>query len=281
VALEEDLLAQAAPAPAREAATGLRDVVRKAGEPGDHPRAFVRVGAVTDGFVRVVQDEAGIDLSGYQHSVDVYGVRHILSEHGDPAAERSRGQVAITEADIAEIPQTLAAATHAVVGLQSRRGQPVIGLIARRGDGSIVYVEEVRTKRRTLAAITMWKYPAEANAESVLSALRRNVRDGRGDGVKVVELSPDAKPIDAPDAPDEFAASRDALERDLVGEDAVSGKYGRLLFDALDEPTRAQPVNLSEAEGGDLRALGEIVQELDDELRALDAMDACRIGGER
>ena len=39
-------------------------------------------------------------------------IRHIIKSHGDPLAEQSRGQIAVTPDDIARIPEILAAPDH-------------------------------------------------------------------------------------------------------------------------------------------------------------------------
>ena len=43
--------------------------------------------------------------------------------------------------------------------------QALIAYIGKSPDGSVLYIEEVRTGRKTLSAASMRKYPATMNAE--------------------------------------------------------------------------------------------------------------------
>jgi hypothetical protein len=49
--------------------------------------------------VERIRDQTGFDLSGYTRSIDNYGVRHTMRQHGDAAVEARRGQIAVTLED--------------------------------------------------------------------------------------------------------------------------------------------------------------------------------------
>ena len=67
-----------------------------------------------------------------------------------------------------------------VFGTENRIGRDQIGYLKKMADGSTLYLEEVRTGKRELAAQSMRKYPATMNAESILSTLDPNARSDGG-----------------------------------------------------------------------------------------------------
>jgi hypothetical protein len=53
-------------------------------------------------------------------------------------------------------------------------------------DGTTLHIDEVRTGKKELAAVSMRKFPATMDAESVASNLHPNVRDDSGTGTTIV-----------------------------------------------------------------------------------------------
>jgi hypothetical protein len=97
------------------------------------------------------------DVSGARHEVDAYATRHTFKEHGSAAREEPRGQGAVTAEDWAMIPDVLASPDHMeYVGL-SRVGRDTIGY-RKAVNGHVLYIEEVRTGRHTLSAVSLRKY---------------------------------------------------------------------------------------------------------------------------
>lgn len=116
----------------------------------------VRFGTVDEQQGKAIQAATGLDVSGYEHSVDNYAIRHALKSHGDPATEAARGQAAITKEDFAKIPDIVASYdTLESVGTDSK-GLALIRY-GKRYNGLTYYVEEVRDKRGELALKTLWK----------------------------------------------------------------------------------------------------------------------------
>lgn len=137
--------------------------------------------------------ESGIDIEGYTHTVDGSAVRHALKEHGDAKAETRRGQVGLTDADFEAIPSVISNPDAVVFGAVSRLGKPMIGYIKNMPDGSTLYVEEVRTGKRDLAMLSMWKYPGAKDFSSI-GTLLSNARSDTGDSIRVVTPPPDVNP---------------------------------------------------------------------------------------
>ena len=54
--------------------------------------------------VALIQARTGFNLAGYTRALDNYGVCHTMKQHGDPARELKRGQLAVTLEDFGLIP---------------------------------------------------------------------------------------------------------------------------------------------------------------------------------
>ncbi|MGA2936692.1 MAG: hypothetical protein ABSF52_06270 [Syntrophobacteraceae bacterium] len=102
----------------------------------------------------------GNNLEGYIHSIDNYAIRHIIKEHGDPVTEAARGQIPITKDDISKIPEIVDSPDQ-VRALKTKQGREGIGYL-KRVDGQVFYVEEIRTGKNQLAAVSMRKYQVGA-----------------------------------------------------------------------------------------------------------------------
>jgi len=149
--------------------------------------------------------EHGIDIAGYRHVIDGSAIRHTFKNHGNAQAEQVRGQVPITDADLESIPDILNAPDRTVYGLKNGIGRDMVVYLKKMADGTTVYLEEVRTKRRTLAAQSMRKYPLTTSAASVEKALRPTSETLQGDETRIVE-TPKARNFQT--APSDVAAGR-------------------------------------------------------------------------
>nr|ACF98019.1 hypothetical protein [uncultured bacterium 878] len=115
----------------------------------------------TEGAQRInaLLAEKGIkaDVSGYVHEVDAYAARHAFKEHGSVKSEAPRGQLQVTSEDWALIPDILAAPDRVKSIGKTKIGRDLIGC-SKQVNGHVLYVEEVRTGRNTLMAVSMRKY---------------------------------------------------------------------------------------------------------------------------
>ena len=148
---------------------------------GDHSRTTQVEVAPVQAWLTDEAKASGLDLEGFRHVIDTSAIRHIEKRHGDARTEAAHGQVAVSDTDFELIPEILSAPDHVILGLKNNRHQDIIGYVKTFADGKTVYLEEVRTGRRTLAAQSMWKYPARANAKTIVSSLVPIVRNGGGD----------------------------------------------------------------------------------------------------
>ncbi|TJZ69760.1 LPD38 domain-containing protein [Chitiniphilus eburneus] len=127
----------------------------------------------------------GVDLSGYRHTADNYAIRHAIRRHGTDK-EYKHGQIPLTDSDFLAAQAAVETPDASVYGAKNERGQDVIGRLKRLDDGTLLYVEEVRTGRKTLAMASMRKYPATKDATAIARSLLHNAQDDSGDAASIV-----------------------------------------------------------------------------------------------
>lgn len=101
------------------------------------------------------------------------------TNHYDPRMERQRGQLPVMDLDLACLGDVVREPEYVVFGTKNRLGRHQIAYVKRMPEGSLLYLEEIRTKRRELAAVSLRKYPATMNADTLVSTLHPNAH---GDG---------------------------------------------------------------------------------------------------
>ncbi|MBV6342989.1 hypothetical protein [Candidatus Magnetobacterium casense] len=114
----------------------------------------VSLGKVSDNNVQAVKKATGIDLTGYERTIDNQAINHILTEHSDPKREAARGQRVVTKEDIKRIPDIVELPDDISLG-KTPRGLDTIKYI-KKINGDVYYVEEVRTGKQNIAAKTMY-----------------------------------------------------------------------------------------------------------------------------
>ena len=152
----------------------LAELIVKAKEPGTF-KDTVKMGKVDSWLVRQAS-EMGLEIDGYEHAIDVSAIKHIQKKHGNAQTESSRGQISITDKDIKLIPLIVSHPDYLIVGSKNHQNNPTIIYVKQMNDGSIIFVEEVRTKRQTLSANTMWKMKGEMKPEALLSSIKQQMR---------------------------------------------------------------------------------------------------------
>lgn len=79
-----------------------------------------------------------------------------------------------------------------IFGARNKIGRDLIGYAKVMPDGSIAYVEEKRTGKKKLSAVTMYKYPATLDVDRIADNLRPNVRNDSGGTEAIVVRGPNA-----------------------------------------------------------------------------------------
>ncbi|MDR1367242.1 MAG: hypothetical protein LBJ76_00800 [Candidatus Accumulibacter sp.] len=178
----------------------------------------VRIVPVSEQEARAASEQAGLDISGYTHTADMFAVRHALNQHGDAKKEARRGQIAIGREDVAAVPDTLAAPDAVVYGAKNNRGQDLIASIKRMPDGTLLMVEEVRTGKKTLALTSLRKYPAAKDFSSIARTLLSNAQSDGGNGLIIFDPKQANKKLSIPQ---DFSVAGKAVAEQL----AATGRY--------------------------------------------------------
>jgi hypothetical protein len=159
--------------------TTIGDLIAAAGRPG-HAHMKAVIGDVSDWLVREARNH-GIDVAGFQHTVDTSSVRHILSHHGNKESENRRGRIAVVFADLHAIPDVLATPDKIIFGATNSRKQQLVAYIKRMPDDFTLYIQEVRAGRRKLATTSMRKYPTTIDADRLATNFDLYGRTDGGD----------------------------------------------------------------------------------------------------
>ena len=110
---------------------------------------------VSDAEAQRIESQTGQKVYGYTHSIDSFAMRHINSHHGNQVKEQSRNQIAITLDDIALIPRIITN-PDSIKSNINNQGKNVL-IYSKNFDGILCYLEEIRTGKKQLAAVSMWK----------------------------------------------------------------------------------------------------------------------------
>lgn len=122
---------------------------------GGGNKSFSNFGSVSPALVTLAKESIGLDISGWQHSIDESSIRHILKQHGNEKAENKRGQRAVTKADILMLPQIVSSFDSIDYTGTSDAGSETFLLRKEIGD-EIFCVQEVRKRHKKIAVKTMW-----------------------------------------------------------------------------------------------------------------------------
>ena len=132
----------------------LREFIKdaRAGKIGGRKMYF---GMVPQNLAQKIMSETGINVDGYNCSLSAYEIQKIFKDHGNAATERLRGQRAVTEDDVAAIPEILQNADTIVPSDKKYNGKPAIQF-AKNGNGRVNLVAVVSDKHLDLFVQTMY-----------------------------------------------------------------------------------------------------------------------------
>ncbi|MFA6859379.1 MAG: hypothetical protein WCR48_06665, partial [Bacteroidales bacterium] len=98
----------------------------------------------------------GIDVDeSYIHTIDNSAIRHTLKKHGENE-ELKRGQIPITAKDFERIPEIVDNYDSIKIS-KGNNGENSVVYSKEYPDGTTIFIEEKRSGRKELAAVTMWK----------------------------------------------------------------------------------------------------------------------------
>ncbi len=132
----------------------LREFIKdaRAGKIGGRKMYF---GMVPQNLAQKIMSETGINVDGYNCSLSAYEIQKIFKDHGNAATERLRGQRAVTEDDVAAIPEILQNADTIVPSDKKYNGKPAIQF-TKNGNGRVTLVAVVSDKHLDLFVQTMY-----------------------------------------------------------------------------------------------------------------------------
>lgn len=100
----------------------------------------------------------GLDLLGYTHEIDNYGIKHVLKQHGYAKTEENRGQIAVAPDDFMLIMDIIQNYDKVEYAGKTKIGRDTIKYM-KQYDDIVFYIEEVRSgkKGKKLVMQTMYK----------------------------------------------------------------------------------------------------------------------------
>lgn len=122
---------------------------------GGGNKLFADFSIVNNKTVELAKETIGLDISGWKHSIDEAGIRHIMKQHGNEKIEANRGQRAVTKYDIEKLPEILDSFDSIEYTGTNELGNETF-LIRKKIDGEVFCIQEVRKRRKKLAVKTMW-----------------------------------------------------------------------------------------------------------------------------
>ena len=194
-------------------------------------------GMVSEELAKMIYNKTEIDVSGFNCSLSAYEIRKIFKDHGDEQKENLRGQRAVTEKDLLNIPRVIQDADEISESPKQYNEKPVINFI-KELNGRFTVSAVVSNKRLDLFVQTAFigikkgdlSTPIDEQAsintpEASSGTISTDSIHQNGDSVK-----PDAKKskadadFESSDAEDFFreAAARSVSE--VVGESEKSTK---------------------------------------------------------
>jgi phage-Barnase-EndoU-ColicinE5/D-RelE like nuclease3 len=104
-----------------------------------------------------IVDSTKMDVQGFSHVLENFGLKHGFKHHGNQSIEAPRGQRAVKIDDVLRVPEAIANPDKITFdGLSKHSKQPVIGFEKRFGAETLVYKAEVRKGKRELATQTFY-----------------------------------------------------------------------------------------------------------------------------
>ncbi|WP_018628667.1 valine--tRNA ligase [Niabella aurantiaca] len=157
-----------------KAKTVIRGLIKKINTtPVDTAADKTVIGSVTPEGAAFLSELTGIDITeNYVHAVDRSSFNHILNNHGNIAIEEKRGQIALTEQDFELIVDILNQPDEIIASGPNKQQKETITYCKTFEDGTIIYLEEIRTGRKELMLQTMRKMKGKTGLESSLTSGR-------------------------------------------------------------------------------------------------------------
>lgn len=141
-----------------------------------YEKSFVRTGVIDSRVIAGISQKLIEDLNKknisidntYIHSISDTQIHHSLLEHSDPVREKNRNQIPIRKSDFGKIIEVLNSYDSIRLS-KNNRGLNCITYAKLYSDGTIIYVEEIRTGRKVLSFSTLYKKDCYGGLSTKLS----------------------------------------------------------------------------------------------------------------
>jgi hypothetical protein len=114
-----------------------------------------------------------VDKSGYRHAITTQRIRHIYRQHGNERAEKSRGQIAITQKDLELIPDIIDNYSFAIKNF-TFEGNKAIFYAKHGHENTFVFIETISNRREKNSAATFYNLSKIKSANDLLEILESN-----------------------------------------------------------------------------------------------------------
>lgn len=127
--------------------------------------------------------ECGLNLEGYKHEITTDFIAHVVKNHSNVITEAQRGNIAVTEKDLASLNDVISSPDRVVYGVTNKvfvAGQiierPSIIYAKNMSDGTSLYFEEVLdgNKNNSMRGKTFWKKANSISDKALLNIIGSN-----------------------------------------------------------------------------------------------------------
>lgn len=135
----------------QEAVSFIRNALQNK---GNTDRAYL--GKIPDSVARMVQEQIGVDISGYNAILHSDNIRHIMKNHGDPMVEAARGQSPVTVEALAALPDVISSPDSVTISPnQDSRGRKIL-VFQKNIGGTYITMQAVADGTHSLQTDTVY-----------------------------------------------------------------------------------------------------------------------------
>ena len=132
----------------------FRDFISKARHDTDFDKKLY-FGAIPSDLAELIKADTGINVENFNCSLSAYEIRKIFKDHGNEAKKSLRGQRAITEDDIVDIPTVIQSPGKIELSAKKYEGKPAIEF-SKQTNGTLTVVAVVSDKHLDLFVQTAY-----------------------------------------------------------------------------------------------------------------------------
>ena len=121
------------------------------------------LGKISTQQVEQIKEQMGLDLTGYEHFLENFGIKHTLSQHGNKKKEALRGQIAVEITDFEYVKSILEEPDKICTGFGKNKAGRELILYEKNIHEVFYYIEEIRTKNKELITQTLYKRKSPKN----------------------------------------------------------------------------------------------------------------------